>query len=193
MQIGTLATLAVLLLGAAPEMTVRLEESGKAKVRMMAPSFGGWDLAGKSVLTFDKLRGSPPNQVPLLVTFGASWCVPCNEGMPRLVALAKKHAGKFKLVLVDVEPDAAKAMDFATRHGADPASAILDKFEGIAKDYGLQVEGKLALPRTFLIDAKGRVQAIYREEGKDLETVIEGDLAKMLAAAAEAAMPPAQK
>src|SRR6478735_7638447 len=123
MQIGTLTALAILL-ASAPEFTVRLDESGKAAVKKMAPSFGGWDLAGKSVLTFDKLRGAAPNQVPLLVTFGASWCVPCNEGMPRLVALSKKHAGKFKLVLVDVEPDATKAMDFATRHGMDPAVSI---------------------------------------------------------------------
>ncbi|MBS2020790.1 MAG: redoxin family protein, partial [Deltaproteobacteria bacterium] len=107
-----------------------------------------------------------------------------------LVALEKKHAGKFRLVLVDVEPDAAKATEFATKHGMDTSRALHDKFENIAKDYGLQADGKLALPRTFLIDAKGRVQAIYREEGKDLETVIEKDLAAIGEAAAAAPVAP---
>ena len=189
--VGSLLTVvAVLLLGTATETTVKLQESGKARIKGMAPSFGGWDLAGKSVLTFDKLR-LQPTPSPLLVTFGASWCAPCNEGLPRLVTLAKKHDGKFRLVLVDVESDAVKALEFANKHGVDTSRAILDKFEGIAKDYGLQVDGKLALPRTFLIDHKGRVHAIYREEGKDLETVIEADLSAMLAATAEATAPPA--
>lgn len=179
--LGSLTVLAVLLLGMASETTVKLQESGKARIKGMAPSFGGWDLAGKSVLTFDKLRLQPTPSA-LLVTFGASWCAPCNEGLPRLVALAKKHEGKLRLVLVDVESDAVKGLEFANRHGADASRSILDKFEGIAKDYGLQADGKLALPRTFLIDQKGRVHAIYREEGKDLEKVIEADLAAMLAA-----------
>jgi thiol-disulfide isomerase/thioredoxin len=189
-SMGFLATvLSVMLLGTATDTTVKLQESGKARVKGMAPSFGGWDLAGKTVLTFDKLRQQPTPSA-LLLTFGASWCSPCNEGMPRLVALAKKHEGKFRLVLVDVEPDAVKALEFANKHGVDPSKAILDKFEGIAKDYGLQADNKLALPRTFLIDRKGRVHAIYREEGKDLEEVIEADLAAMLAATAEVPAPP---
>jgi hypothetical protein len=32
------------------------------------------------------------------------------------------------------------------------------------------------LPRTFLVDQMGKVRAIYREEGADLEQVIEADL-----------------
>lgn len=182
MRIGRLVAAlgcGALLMAAGPEKTVRLEESGKARVKGMAPSFGGWDLAGRTVLTLDKLR-TQPKPSALLVTFGASWCAPCNEGMPRLVALEKKHP-ELRLVLVDVEPDASKALEFAARHGVDPSRAVLDKFEGIAKDYGLNVDGKLALPRTFLLDAKGRVHAIYREEGKDLEAVIEADLAAMQA------------
>jgi len=32
-------------------------------------------------------------------------------------------------------------------------------------------------PRTFLVDTMGKVRAIYREEGEDLERVIESDFA----------------
>ena len=164
---------ATLLLAAAPTATVRLPESGAAKIGSAAPSFGGWDLAGKKVLTLDGLRRTPA-LAPLLITFGASWCKPCNEGLPRLVAVAKKHS-ELRLVLIDVESDGQQAQEFAQRMGVD-GPAILDKFEQIARTYGVAGEEKTKLPRTFLIDQMGKVRAIYREEGEDLEKVIEADL-----------------
>jgi len=171
-----LGALMAMLLAAAQVSTIKLQESGQARVGKVAPSFGGWDISGKDVLTLDKLLKNPA-PAPLLITFGASWCAPCNAGLPRLVALQKKHS-ELRLVLIDVEADQAAAQGFAAKHGMN-GPALLDKFEGIAKSYGLDENGKLALPRTFLIDAKGRVRAIYREEGEDLETVIEADLAAL--------------
>jgi peroxiredoxin len=170
--------LLALLLAAAPVATVKLTESGAAKVGNAAPSFGGWDLAGRKVLTLDALRRTPV-MASLLITFGASWCKPCNEGLPRLVSLAKKHP-ELRLVLIDVEADAQKAQEFAARMGVE-GPALLDKFEQIAKTYGVAGSGSdgketTALPRTFLIDDKGKVRGIYREEGRDLESVIEADL-----------------
>ena len=170
--------LLALLLATAPVVTVKLQESGAAKVGSAAPSFGGWDLAGRKVLTLDGLRRTP-TMAPLLITFGASWCKPCNAGLPRLRALQTKHP-EMRLVLIDVEGDQQKAQDFAQRTGVD-GPAILDKFEQIAKTYGVagaQQDGNesMALPRTFLVDTMGKVRAIYREEGNDLEAVIEADL-----------------
>src|SRR5438132_14300405 len=103
------SALALVLLAAAPTATVKLTESGLAKVGSAAPSFGGWDLAGKTVLTYDKIRRTP-NIAPLLITFGASWCKPCNEGLPRLRAMTKKHA-ELRLVLIDVESDGQAAQE----------------------------------------------------------------------------------
>jgi peroxiredoxin len=174
----SMIALLALLLSAAPAATVKLQESGAAKVGGAAPSFGGWDLSGRKVLTLDGLRRTP-TLAPLLITFGASWCKPCNAGLPRLRALAGKHP-EMRLVLIDVESDQQKAQEFAQRTGVDGA-AILDKFEQIAKTYGVagaQQDGNesMALPRTFLLDTMGKVRAIYREEGADLESVIEVDL-----------------
>ena len=161
------------LLSTAPVATVRLSESGSARVGGTAPSFGGWDLAGRKVLTLDGIRRTP-SMAPLLITFGASWCKPCNEGLPRLVSLTKKHP-ELRLVLIDVESDGQQAQEFAKRVGMD-GPAILDKFEQIAKTYGVSGDEKMQLPRTFLVDPTGKVRAIYREEGEDLERVIEADL-----------------
>ena len=172
-----IAVLLSALLAAASVTTVKLETSGAAKVGSPAPSFGGWDTAGKQVLTFDALRHKP-SLAPLLVTFGASWCAPCRAGLPRLIQLSKKHP-ELRLVLIDVEADAEKAQAWAGEIGLT-APAILDKFGNIAKTYGLDSaesdRQSMKLPRTFLVDVAGRVRAIYREEGKDLEEVIEADL-----------------
>ena len=175
MKILLPSLLALGLLAAAPTATVRMNDSGAAKVGMAAPSFGGWDLAGRKVLTLDGIRRTP-TMASLLITFGASFCKPCNEGLPRMVALTKKHP-ELRLVLIDVESDSAKAQEFASRVGLSAdGPAILDKFEQIAKTYGVAGESTTQLPRTFLVDDRGKVRAIYKEEGPDLESVIEGDL-----------------
>jgi thiol-disulfide isomerase/thioredoxin len=166
-----------LLLAATSATTVKLDASGSARVGAPAPSFGGWDLKTSQVLTLDGLRHKPQLS-PLLITFGASWCHPCREGLPRLIALAKKHP-ELRLVLIDVVDDGETAQAWAGEIGLT-APAILDKFGNIAKTYGLDGGGgdkqSMKLPRTFLVDASGRVRAIYREEGTDLEQVIEADL-----------------
>lgn len=165
---------ALFLLGAAPATTVKLTASGQAVVDGMAPSFGGWDLTGQKVLTLDALRETP-RAATLIVTFGASFCGPCRAGLPRLKKFAAAHPG-LRLVLIDVEGEQSRAQQFVRETLGDGALAILDKFEVIARTYGL-VEGvKLAIPRTFLVGANGRVRAIYREEGFDLEQVLEQDL-----------------
>jgi cytochrome c biogenesis protein CcmG/thiol:disulfide interchange protein DsbE len=162
------------LLATAPLATVKLPVSGSAKVGFAAPAFGGWDLTGRNVLTFDGLRRNPTIS-PLLITFGASWCTACASGLPRLKALTQKHQDNLRLIFIDVELDADKAQQFAAKMGID-GPALLDKFEQIAKTYGVAGDEKTSLPRTFLIDEKGKVRAIYREEGADLEKVIEADL-----------------
>jgi len=85
-----------------------------------------------------------------------------------------KHP-EVRLVLIAVENDAEQAQKFAVRMGID-GPAVLDKFEQVAKAYGVAGEEKTQLPRTFLIDAGGKVRAIYGVEGDDFEKAIEADL-----------------
>jgi peroxiredoxin len=165
--------LASLMVAAPPALTVRLHESGSARVGSAAPGFGAWDLTGQRVRTLEGLRRTPFLQ-PLLLAFGASSCKPCAEILPRLKAFSVKHP-EVRLVLIDVENDAEQARAFAARAGID-GPAVLDKFDQIAKAYGVGGDEKAQLPRTFLVDAGGIVQAIYGGEGADLEKAIETDL-----------------
>lgn len=166
--------LVALLLAAAPPNTVKIQESGSARVGGAAPSFGGWDLTGQRALTLDGLRRAP-YLAPLLMTFGGSWCKPCAESLPRLKAFALKHP-EVRLVYVAVEAEAEKAQKFAARTGMTDVPSVLDKLELIAKSYGVAGEQKTQLPRTFLIDGAGKVRAIYAAESDDLERVLTADL-----------------
>ena len=163
--------LIAVLLAAMP--TVRLSESGQVKVGSVAPSFGGWDLKGERVLTLNGLRRTP-SVAPLLISFGASWCKPCVEGLPRLMKFTRNHP-QLRFVLIAVESEPEKAQELAAQAGID-GPVILDKFEQIAKLYGVAGEERTQLPRTFLVDAAGKIRAIYGVEGEDLEKVLEIDL-----------------
>lgn len=179
------AALAVFLVIAAAaadkssDKTVKLEQSGQAAVGSMAPSFGLWGIAGDGPFVLEKLRKTP-QPAPLLITFGASWCAPCRKGLPRLKALADKHP-ELRLVLVDLDRGAAEAQAWVDELGLK-AAVLHDKFEVCARLYGASGEKLTTLPRTFLVDEKGRVRAIYSIEGADLEAVIEADLKAALAA-----------
>ncbi len=174
-----------LLLASKPALkTSTLSESGSAKVGSIAPSFGLWGVAGDGPFVLDKLRREPTPS-PLLITFGASWCPPCREGLPRLKAFAEAHP-EVRLVLIDMEGDAAAAQGWVKEVGLK-SIALLDKFEVAARLYGAAGEQKTSLPRTFLVDLKGRVRAIYSVEGEDLEKVLAVDLQAVLASAQAAA------
>jgi thiol-disulfide isomerase/thioredoxin len=170
----------LLLASKASEKTAKLEVSGQAKVGGIAPSFGLWGVAGDGPFVLEKLR-KQPSLSPLLLTFGASWCAPCRAGLPRLQAFAAKHP-QVRLVLIDVEGDAKAAQAWIGELRLE-AVALLDKFEVVARLYGVAGETKTSLPRTFLVDERGRVRAIYSVEGDDLESLLEADLQALLAAA----------
>ena len=178
---SALALALLLATGTSAEVTVKLPESGLARIGSMAPSFGLWDLKGEGPYILEKMR-KEPTPAPLLITFGASWCKPCRTGLPRLKALADKHP-EMRLVLIDVDNLDAVAEAQKWVGELDLKGPVLfDKFKTAATRYGAWAETKSSLPRTFLVDEKGRVRAIYSVEGADLEQVIEADLRQAIAA-----------
>jgi cytochrome c biogenesis protein CcmG/thiol:disulfide interchange protein DsbE len=85
-----------------------------------------------------------------VVNFWASWCVPCVQEHPVLVAL-KERAG-VRIYGVNYKDQAAAARRFLGRYG-NPFWAV-----GVDGDGRAAIEwGVYGMPETFVVDGKGRI------------------------------------
>ncbi|HEY7946195.1 MAG TPA: TlpA disulfide reductase family protein [Acidimicrobiales bacterium] len=91
----------------------------------------------------------------VVLNFFASWCPPCQQEQPELVAFAYGHRGAGDVALVGVVYDdatsSARAFD---ADGGATWPAVVDPGGQIALQYGVR-----APPETFLISPAGRVVA----------------------------------
>ena len=88
----------------------------------------------------------------VFLNFWATWCGPCREEIPELIALQSKH--KDKLVVVGASEDEAPpelVANFTKKMGIN-YSVIMSSPE-LENEYG----GVAALPTSFIIDEQGRV------------------------------------
>lgn len=90
---------------------------------------------------------------PVVINFWASWCVPCKAEAPRLVASARRHAGKVVFLGVDVQDFKSDARSFLQRYETNYVS-VRDGGDSTYSAYGLT-----GLPETYFLDPGGRVVA----------------------------------
>ena len=104
------------------------------------------DLEGRAISN-DSLRGKV-----VLMNFWATWCGPCREEIPMLVALQEHY--KDKLVIVGVSIDerpANEVKEFADGFFVNYPIAMAT--EGMAEAFG----GIPAVPSTFVVNPEGRI------------------------------------
>ncbi|MGH7713752.1 MAG: TlpA family protein disulfide reductase [Gemmatimonadaceae bacterium] len=98
---------------------------------------------------------------PVLIEFWATWCPNCKQLEPAMHAVAKKYAGKVRLlgVAVSVNQSVERVKAYAAKHGL-PLEVLYDR-----RGYASDVYEVPATSYIVVIDAKGTV--VYTGVGGD--------------------------
>ena len=110
-----------------------------------------------------------------VVNFWASWCAPCVQEHPLLVAL-KERAG-VKLYGVNYKDQAATARRFLGRYGNPFVAVGVDANGRAAIDWGVT-----GMPETFIVNGKGEI--VYKHIGPISAETLETKIIPMIRAVA---------
>jgi cytochrome c biogenesis protein CcmG/thiol:disulfide interchange protein DsbE len=111
-----------------------------------APDFQMKDVDGKPV-TLAGLRGKV-----VLLNFWATWCGPCREEIPSLIALQKQYKDKLQIIGMLTDDDDDEAL-----HKVIEAEGINYPVVLATPEMRMEYGGIPALPTLFVINAEGRV------------------------------------
>jgi cytochrome c biogenesis protein CcmG, thiol:disulfide interchange protein DsbE len=175
LAIGALAAVIVVVVGALLFVSIRSHQRsvGAAKVsgtfllHKAAPDFRATDLEGHTV-SLSQYRGRP-----LIVSFAASWCHPCNQEYPLLVKAAKKYKGKLAVISVMHDDLTVDERRFLAGFKV-PWPAVDDQSNAISTAFRVA-----EIPDTFFITADGVVQT--REFGITTKAALDRPLKALLA------------
>lgn len=128
----------------------RVEAEMKTDVGVMAPAFNLISDHG-GMLALDSLK-----KKLTIIDFWASWCKPCRAENPNLISLYDKWKGKgLEIVSVSIDKpvDKERWLD-AIREDKLTWLQVWDEKGATNKEYGVTT-----IPRTFLVDASGKIVA----------------------------------
>lgn len=110
------------------------------------------DLEG---LDGERVRLSEYRGRPVVINFWATWCVPCRDEFPLLVAAREAHAGAGLEILGVVHDDTREG---ARAFAADQGARWPMPFD--ADDVAWDDYGGVGVPMSFFVDREGIVRAV---------------------------------
>lgn len=124
-----------------------------------APNFE-LEVLGGGDATLADYRGHP-----VVLNFWATWCMPCRQEVPQLVAAQERYADDGLVIIgLDLQEGPGLIQPFVDDYGIE-YPVLIDRDSDVGDKYRL-----LGLPTTFFIDAEGVIQSIYRgplQQGAD--------------------------
>jgi thiol-disulfide isomerase/thioredoxin len=122
-----------------------------------------------------------PRGRPLLVNFWATWCGPCREEFPDLVAIDAEFRGKIDFFTVSL--DAVEEIDAAVPAFLGEMNAGMPAYLLVSADENAMVRSVAenwsgALPFTVLYDGKGEI--VYSRQGKVDPGTLKGEIERTL-------------
>lgn len=111
-------------------------------------------------------RAKAPGAKATVLNVWASWCGPCREEFPALLATVKRHPGvRLVLVSADFDTELGAVRAFLREQGVTDTSYVKQDLDQAFID-GLEPKWTGALPATLVFDAEGR-QVAFWEGGAD--------------------------
>jgi cytochrome c-type biogenesis protein len=96
---------------------------------------------------------------PIVITFWATWCIPCRDELPLFASAYRAHRAEgLELVAVDYEESPGPIRKFWTDLGLEPAP-FLDPDGSAAHHFGVGLR-QTGLPVTVLVGRDGNVQSV---------------------------------
>ena len=117
------------------------------KVGDQAPPISLFKLESNKYFRSKELLG----EKNLVVSFFATWCVPCAKEIPELIKMSKEFGDDFQFILVDVN----EKRDLVKKHVAEKGitlQVILDKYGKVFESFS-----GVTLPLLVVIDKKGQI------------------------------------
>ncbi len=104
-------------------------------------------------ISLEKLKGKV-----VLIDFWATWCGPCIQELPNVIATYKKYKDQgFEVVGISLDDDEGKLKDFLAKHDM-PWPQFFDGNgwkNAVGQAYGVQ-----SIPATYLLDREGKIRRV---------------------------------
>ena len=143
-------------------LVISLNYDNTSAKRKKAPNFALFNMKGRLVSLSKLIR-----QKNIILSFWASYCVPCKKEMPQLVQIEKQYRERknLRLIFIGIDKEGKKIAEPMLNEMGIENECLFDIYQITAKKY----IPKLKIPATFLINKRGYI--IFKAIGYKEETI----------------------